>query len=646
MKMKVKFDKASLVGFFANNGEKIVFGIVVLFFFMFVWNAFTCERFEKQPEDLERAAASARDHIANSPTKIDREVEDYTKKIKEISDPIVVTPYQLARVWEPSVFPPLRKRGEPVLFPVESLVATPGHGKLNDTNMTGGGGMPGGMGGNALIESDEPEGKRWVVLTGLVNMEKYMKSYKDCFEDVAFKQQTDYPQFYTYRVERAEITEENQDPSTLVWQRPYTGRMEDYILKYAGNTGGGGSANEQTYPQHINPTLIFPLPPRVDRDWGEEVLHSPEIPKIDPSMINQMGGFPMGTEPAADPDQVNPQNGNDDDTPDVPTGMGVGMGGGMGMGMGMPGGEMGMGMGMPGGGMGRYGAQRGMMGAGVAGTVQKEISPYVLFRFFDFNVEPGKRYRYRVQLYLINPNHGVAERYLEPEIAAKTQDPKQWGQFITTNWSEPSDVINMPLDDSLLIAEVSKPTRVDSEPTGKVTAIHWDHDRGIEMFNEFEVTRGMVVNIYDQDVPANALLGQPGMGPMGGEMPPAEDQRDARRGGQARNNRTPQQQQQKIDYVTEMLVMDLKGGDRLPGRNLGLTQPSSMLLFSPNGSMIVRSSVKDKEELEEMKNPSRGGTGMMRGMGMPGMMPGMMPGGPGRGGGEMMPNIPGSLLMQ
>lgn len=615
MKMKVKFDKASLVGFFANNGEKIVFGIVVLIFFMFVWNAFTCESYDKKPEDLERVAADARQHIEKAPWEVDREIIDYRKKIEEISDPIAATPYRIPTTWEPPIFPPLRKRGQPVLFPVENLVATPGHGRFNDS-LTGS--MRTAPGGGLMAKND-PAGKRWVVVTGLVNMEKYIKSYQECFEDVALKQQTDYPNFLTYRVERAEITDENQDPTTLKWGKPYRGNMERYVTKYS---NGGAGQNEQTNPAFINRAIIFPLPARVDRDWGEEVLHAPEIPMLDPMALRRMGTSPKGMHPMEDEDATaEGEEEEDDDELDEPTGFGraSGMGrGGMGRG-GMPG----MGMGdMPGMGM-RGITGRGRVGIGSASMTQEKLSPYLLFRFFDFNVEPGKRYRYRVRLYLANPNFNVEERFLDSELATLAQNLKQWKPFIVSVWSDPSEVINMPLDDSLLIAEVSKSTRVDAEPTATVTAIHWDYEKGLEVFGEFPITRGMVVNLYGKEIPANLQVGgglRGGPGGIGGlgMQPPGAPPRGGRRGA-----RPVRQPKETVDYVTEMLVLDLKGGERLPGRTKKLTQPSSMLLFSPNGTMMVRSSVDDDEEREKLKNPKAGG---MRRGGMPGGMmgPGMM----------------------
>ena len=142
--------------------------------------------------------------------------------------------------------------------------------------------------------------------------------------------------------------------------------------------------------------LTFPLPTREDRDWDSEVVHPPEIPKQKLDQ-QQGGGHPGG--------KTGKENAPDEGKTDGPDeligfpragGMGGGTRGGMGGGM--------MGGAMPGGAM-PGGAMPGGMGGGMAMRMggrdrammgQKKLSPYVLFRFFDFNAEPGKRYRYRV----------------------------------------------------------------------------------------------------------------------------------------------------------------------------------------------------------------------------------------------------------
>ena len=79
----------------------------------------------------------------------------------------------------------------------------------------------------------EDLGKRWVVLTGLVNYDKYAKSFFECYKDAATKLgQNDQPVFMYYTVERAEVTDAKQDPSTLKWKPPYE-RLQWEMQRYS-----------------------------------------------------------------------------------------------------------------------------------------------------------------------------------------------------------------------------------------------------------------------------------------------------------------------------------------------------------------------------------------------------------------------------
>ncbi len=60
-----------------------------------------------------------------------------------------------------------------------------------------------------------------------------------------------------------------------------------------------------------------------------------------------------------------------------------------------------------------------------------------LFRYVDFDVEPGQQWRYRVRLEVVNPLFGVpAERLADPESSK--------GRTRRTPWSEPSDPASVP----------------------------------------------------------------------------------------------------------------------------------------------------------------------------------------------------------
>ena len=47
---------------------------------------------------------------------------------------------------------------------------------------------------------------------------------------------------------------------------------------------------------------------------------------------------------------------------------------------------------------------------------------HYLLRFFDFTVERGKKYRYRVKLAIADPNYDVATNTLSPEVLDRHRD--------------------------------------------------------------------------------------------------------------------------------------------------------------------------------------------------------------------------------
>lgn len=268
------------------------------------------------------------------------------------------------------------------------------------------------------------------------------------------------------------------------------------------------------------------------------------------------------------------------------------------------------------------------MGFGGGQTARDlSASPYLLFRFFDYNVEPGKRYRYRVRVAVANPNYGYSENDLVPELRERMKDPAQWKRYIVSDPSKPSDMVFVPRDDRLLAASVTPSSR---GPSGTILAIHWDEETGEEVYDEFEVARGTLANFLDREVPerepAAGVLG----GPMGDPMlPPVMEgmglegeARPARRTPRSRRAAAAEPPKEKIDYRTEMVVLDLRGGERMRGsRHRAATWPGEILVLDPDGTLRVHVDVKDEEDIERVKNPST-----QPGGGMPGGFPGGMPG--------------------
>jgi hypothetical protein len=505
--MKAKFDMKALPKLFLENVEKLIFVLVVLGFLFFIWKSIGREKYTGEPEELTQAVSRAKQTIKDASTDVDGKVENVKERIEEISDPLEVKPYEMVTQFERPVFKPLSGRSEPTLVNIEKIVGKPGRG--------------------LLANSGSSSGQRWVLLTGLVNDEKMQKAYKECFREAAHRLPTDnIPEYVDFEVQRAEIVDESQDISKLEWQKPYQDIEAEYSRFASGSMGNAIDVNES----QKNDFITFPLPSRQNRPWGPEVGHMPELPVQMPmhrEIQAKSSGDQMGRSTGRGRRHLDSTNRND--------------------------------------------ANSNVNQQSRIAKKEKKISPYLLFRFLDYNVEPGKRYRYRVRLYLKNPNWQVAEQFLSKDVRDRMQDKDNWKSFIVSGWSKPSEVVRMTLDDRILAKEVISLSRPDAEPSGTVVAIHWDKATGTEIFDEFSVSPGMLVNLFGKKAPASSA--SPGA---------------------------------SIDYKTEMCVLDMIGGEKLPGRNRDLTRPGEMLLMDSNGALIVRNDQQDDLEYRKLKQPRQG----------------------------------------
>ena len=55
---------------------------------------------------------------------------------------------------------------------------------------------------------------------------------------------------------------------------------------------------------------------------------------------------------------------------------------------------------------------------------------------------------------------------------------------------------------------------------------------------------------------------------------------------------------EKVDFVTNTVLLDMRGGDRLPGKDRELKTPGEMLLLDPDGILVVRNELDDLVEVE------------------------------------------------
>lgn len=128
-----------------------------------------------------------------------------------------------------------------------------------------------------------------------------------------------------------------------------------------------------------------------------------------------------------------------------------------------------MGGGPPGMGMGGMG-MGGMMGQGQVQQVGGAAVGYLmLFRFLDFDVNPGEAYRYRVKLEFTNPNYGLSLDQVKEASVAE-------GESRFSDWSEPTAPVVVKHDTNFFLARVDKRARTRGEAEFHI--FQWDPGLG------------------------------------------------------------------------------------------------------------------------------------------------------------------------
>lgn len=671
MKAKVKFDQAQLKSFCLRHGEKFVFALFVLTFFWLSWRALGVKPYAKLPDELKKASADANNKIETStpPNPIPglAQAPNFDRlKENEGAPRVDGTPYMLPSPWSRPLAERRVRRVEPKLLAPRQLIAYADFGVLaisrtsvqrsgpaggDGEAMAGGMGAMGGMGGMGGMPTSEqmsqmrkgmsgmgsmggpggaspeemsgmnrgmsgmpkagkgttrkskdadkkrkakekadkekeaarlaarkrrenekhdlvapsdskPKGEYWICVVGLIPSREQFAEYSKVFRDATYADEfLDEPHWWTYDVQRAAVTSPAQDVDENDW--------EDIDVP---------AALKQTdrwpeYPELVDARylgLCEPLPPVVSHNHRLETVCHPKIielitakppevkaPKTKKKSRNVLlGGKSSGRSTSRSGMGGMSRMGG------MPTDMrGMGRGRGMG-GMSSMGG---MGQGMVG----------GSMGMGAYGTAKVQRAEYRLCRFFDLNVEPGKTYRYRIRLVMLNPNHNVPPRYLQSKNAQKLRE----GTTRTTDWCDACPPVTVPLGGSILAGDV-KPAKGVKEPSIELMFNVFDKKQGVDALHPEEVRRGDLANYPDTSV----LVPDPS-DPSGVPL------------------------DKKLNIETGALLIDLAGGEKIPGAPSGLITPGRALIMSPTGELIIRSEARDaarytddKSRLKELKD--------------------------------------------
>lgn len=472
------------------------------------------------------------------------------------------------------------KRPEGVGSDPSAQVYDPDHPKrrpVGDTSVR----MPG-----VLLQGDERiERANWACVVALVPVREQLNLYLDSFEQArGHNVNHDFPRYLGFLVERAEVERGKE----LVWQHVplYDGQQKsvaenaalsigprhgigtavvDKLYATAALLWAGGPSTDVVDEQFTNRALTLPLPPLVGRDWGKNATH--------PKLRLNSAELEAGAESLADdqPSSFASGFGN--------SGAGLPMRPSMQFAGNVPG-PYGTGPGSR-----RYSGGRGGSSTNYPGGVESNASDassilpigvdYYLLRFFDFTVERGRKYKYRVKLAIADPNYDMPTNMLSPEVldrqadAAKSNRGRKTSFRLTDDWSAPSPTVGIPIGGSIRLAGVklASPEKFNDEPSASLL---------IEAFAIDEKGNAMKAATEEQNFRrgsvANLVKDTEYLGP--GYIDYREDFR----------------------FFTGMTLLDIDGGEKL---TRDFSAPSRILLMGPTGQLYIRREVDDEPFVEQ-----------------------------------------------
>lgn len=540
-----------------------------------------------------------------------------------------------------------------------------------------GGPMMGGEGGSLLpLASPVMPGKiiPYCLVTALVPANAQQEAFMRAFASSGLQTQADIPLWSDYRIERAEVPAGTAADAELNWTRLDLNKVGKSAEEWNGIQPEIAPPDLQLDPSQIVPMdenavqvlpYVFPLPLLAGDPWGTESLHPWVVEQLRKRQIEQEKWEALALQEAEQASKTNILGGPGAGS-GAPMGSGAGMGSGMGRGMMPPGGRGMMPPGMtPGGPMGRRagggdsegasmegggsrgmrtppsgmssrmggpggmmppgmgpggmmgGGMGGMMGGGEGGMgMEMKLPEYRMFRFVDTTVEPGKTYRYRVQISVRNPNFGLPAQYLsQADLADKP--------ILAAKKSEPSPLAHVPDKTGLLVRSLRKGEARKSKTGYEVLVLAENPETGNYALKSLTTELGAFANF---------------------------DKKQAK-GPDAKNAES---------VTTNSLLVDARGrvedGDSKKGGTTGPSEPLELLFLREDGTFSVASAADSQRDYERYaqtlptaddgkkkdKDGEGGGSSLFPGggglFGPPGGGAGAPPGGPGGSRGSTPPS--------
>ena len=630
--MKVKLDARAIQEFLLEHVEKIIFAGVALCFVVFVAQSLTRDRYRRTPKELADAAARAIQAIESArpednPLVKQCRFKDFKKLAEESRAPVEDKLYAHVVPWKPPLFPSPEPRVKPPFFSVEELRGVAGRGPFLINTA-----------GVRAADASRVRGYRYIVVTGAIPLQKQLEAYRRAFE--GNPRQTDVPKYAYFYIQRADVTglAPGQEPQ---WEETKLADVVKMISKEMGPPKADPMESSFFNEKFMDKAMILGLPPLSGREWDPQVVYHPRV--IGPSyeqvyanaeahrgqkvwwpgeLVDSQGNVAVylykgiGTTGEANYFAVEhrtpvPEKAQGTRATTVVTGF---VAGSTRLNVAGGGGRAARSRTMP---LLRLEADQTRPEAplpevedplkqktspekpapepAVVVDRDKDIPRYLLLRFFDFDVQPGRQYRYRVQLLLHNPNFGVPPALLEDERHAR----EQYVRSDQPDWSEPTEPILVPTDSRIIAGRVLPPNRPAIDPLpqqGWIKVEQWWPPNGRDASEKFLCWRGTAL-----DFPGRVY-------PPAREAPTTPAKSSTSKTGQhgdllgtssAASKTARDGLEFTVDYKTGALLLDMRGGDRLSNKYRELTSPGEYLVLQADGTLKVYSEIEDITEFEK-----------------------------------------------
>jgi hypothetical protein len=395
---------------------------------------------------------------------------------------------------------PKARRGVPEVLPAEELRVAAGYDAFELKPVAGA--------GNEQRSQLKPQA--WAVVTALVPYQKQLEAFQAAFaQAMGGDPNRDTPMYFVPILQRTEVDPAN--PQKENWENVAAARkFEDQWT---------GKSQEIVSPKYTDPNLTGGLAPLRYTSWGEVVSHPKVLLATEEGRQNNQPQpvapvQPEAKPPAADAGPLFVNNAREEAPAPPPRANPDKQGG-------------------------------------------EEVIAYRLLRMFDYTVQPGKRYRYRVLLGLSNPNYKLPAVYLK--------DPASAGaQHLASQPSAASGLVTIPDGHNVLAGAVDGGTRY-VEPSATIAVTAFDPQDGVQAGAELAtVRRGGVANALNKEVQVRDV------------------------GGQVKSV--------TLDFKSDIVVLDIFGGKTLPGKRRvpPLTAPGEILLMDADGNLTVRNELDDR----------------------------------------------------